>query len=101
MYDYKLSSDIDVILKGYYPAATYLWIWGPKSAPNLALSCPCSIFHQTAAILHTSHDGVPPYSLAEVGQLTPLAKVPLLTGLNVLFMAPVEHSKLLDHNKTK
>lgn len=28
VYDYEFSSDIDVILKGYYPVAAYLWIRG-------------------------------------------------------------------------
>lgn len=101
MYDYKFSSDIDVILKGYYPVAAYLWIWGFKSAPNLPLSCPCSFFHQTAAILHTSHDGLAPLFSHCSWTVDPRAKVPLLTGLNVLFMAPVQHSKLLDHNQNK
>lgn len=26
VYDYMFSSNIDVILKGYYPVAAYLWI---------------------------------------------------------------------------
>lgn len=80
MYDYEFSSDIDVILKGYYPVAAYLWIWGgdlnllPISPP----SCPCGFFHQTPAIVRTPGDGVPLIAPVAVGQLTQRAEVPPL-----------------------
>lgn len=49
VYDYEFSSDIDVILKGYYPVAASLWIQeGFKSAPYISAILPLQLFPSNA-----------------------------------------------------
>lgn len=92
-HDYMFSSKTDVILKGFHPVAAYLWICitGLYVCTHYPTISPLQLFLS----MHFSWWGSALFSSCR-WTADPLAKVPLLIGLNVLFMAPVEHSKRLD-----
>lgn len=93
--DYMFSSNSDVILKGFSPVAAYLWlcIAGLQICTQSPTILPLQLFL-------FSWWGSPLFWSCS-WTADPPAKVPPLIGLDVLFMAPVKHNKLLDHDQNK